>query len=559
IDERAVEGLDLSSWRIAFNGAEPVNPDTLARFTRRFAPYGFRKETFLPVYGLAESSVALSFPPLGRPPRIDRIARKPFERSRKAEPAGPSEPSPLRFVSCGVPLPDHEVRIVNGAGKEVTERIEGSLQFRGPSVMKGYFRDPDATQAVFHDGWWDSGDLAYHAEGEIFLTGRRKDVIIQAGRNIYPQEVEEAAADVPGIRKGCVAAFGVSDPRIGTEKLVVVAETREEDEKTWRRLQGEVMEKVAAAIGVRPEEVLITPPGTVPKTSSGKLRRAACREAYLRDEIVRRRRAPWLQITALWVAGLSARGRRAVGALGRALYAGHVGILLFVTLPPTWAVMALLPEGLAAAKLSRLWARGFLRMAGCPLTVQGSGRLLHQGPLLLVSNHGSYLDAVVLMAALPAGFLFVAKTELEKAPIIRTFIRKTGHLTVGRLDFSASVADTRRIEEALLRGRSILIFPEGTFSRVRGLRPFRLGAFKVAVETGRPICPIAIRGTREILWPGRRLPRWGSIKVVVGEPIFSKGKEWREIIRLRDAAKAEISRHCGEPPLYVVAADIPSE
>src|SRR3990172_4269249 len=135
-----------------------------------------------PVYGLAESSVALTVPPLGRLPRVDAVAREPFQRSGEARPAPPDEPTPLRFVSCGRPLPGHQVPIL------------------------------DAPRTALREGWMDSGDLGYWADGELFITGRQKDVIIKAGRNLYPQEVEEVAGDVPGIRKGCVAAFGVADP-----------------------------------------------------------------------------------------------------------------------------------------------------------------------------------------------------------------------------------------------------------------------------------------------------------------------------------------------------------
>jgi fatty-acyl-CoA synthase len=559
IDDRAIEGLDLSSWRIAFNGSEPVSPDTLTRFIRRFAPFGFRPEAHFPVYGLAESSVALAFPPLGRPPRIDRVARSPFVQRRKAEAASPSESSFLRFVSCGAPLPGHEIRIVDDAGKEVEERIEGSLYFRGPSAMKGYYHDASATRSILHDGWWDSEDLAYRAEGEFFITGRRKDVIIKAGRNLYPQEVEEIAGDIDGIRKGCVAAFGVFDPSAGTEKLIVVAETREEREETRSGLASEVMERVAVATGVRPDEVLIVPARTVPKTSSGKLRRSACRDAYLGDKIIRKKRAPWLQIARLYGTGFWASFRRKLIALQRLIYAGYVGTCLIATLLPAWLAMTVLPRGRAAQTLSRWWARGVLRLAGWPLTVEGGIDRTGKGPQILLPNHSSYLDAVVLMAALPPGFLFTAKKELRERFIVRTFIRKAGHLVLDRLDFSKSVEDTLRIEEALNRNLPVLIFPEGTFSRVRGLRPFRLGAFKIAVERSIPVLPIAIRGTREILWPGSWLPRREKIKVIIGAPIEPQGREWREVIRLRDAAKEEIIRLSGETPIDLVSAVIPEE
>ena len=559
IDDHAVEGLDLSSWRLAFNGSESVLPETVARFSRRFAPYGFRPEAFFPVYGLAESSVALAFPAPGRSPRVDSVAREHFERKRVARPASASEPSPLRFVSCGGPLPGHQIRIVNDAGEEVADRTEGSLYFRGPSAMKGYYRDPKLTESVFKDGWWDSEDLAYRADGEIFITGRRKDLIIKAGRNFYPQEVEQIAGEVSGIRKGCVAAFGAPDPQLGTERLVVVAETREEARAARDRLAGAIMEAVATRLGVRPDEVRIVPARTVPKTSSGKLRRSACREAFLKGEIGRRHRAPWLQFVKLYASAWRANLRAGLGGLGRLASAAYVGLCVLITLLPAWLAMVLLPGGRPAELLSRWWARSFLWLAGYPLRLEGDPRLIETGPLILIANHSSYLDAVVLMAALPAGFLFTAKRELLSSPIIRTFIRKVGHLTLDRMDFSRSDEDTRSIEDALKRGRPVLIFPEGTFSRVRGLRPFRLGAFKIAAETSTPIFPLAIRGTREILWPGSWMPRRGTLKVTIGTPIRPQAGNWGAVIRLRDAAKLTIVRLSGETPLELASAQIPEE
>ena len=187
VTDAEIEGLDLSSWRLACNGSEPVSPETIERFTRRFAPYGFKPETMCPVYGLAESSVALTVPPLGRGPWVDRVARAAFERRREARPAAADDDNPLRFVSCGRPLPGHEVRIVDATGQPVGERIEGRIEFRGPSVTSGYFRNPEVTQAVLHGEWMDSGDLGYQADGELFITGRQKDIIIKAGRNLYPR------------------------------------------------------------------------------------------------------------------------------------------------------------------------------------------------------------------------------------------------------------------------------------------------------------------------------------------------------------------------------------
>ncbi|HXY41850.1 MAG TPA: AMP-binding protein, partial [Vicinamibacteria bacterium] len=183
IPDGALEGLDLSSWRAAFNGAEPVSPATLERFIRRFGRCGFRREAMLPVYGLAENSVALAVPPPGRGPRIDRVSRDVFQREGRASPGAEEDASALQFVSAGSPLPAHELRVVDDAGAELPERAVGRLVFRGPSATSGYYRQPEATAAItLPGGWLDSGDLAYLADGELYVCGRRKDLVIKGGR-----------------------------------------------------------------------------------------------------------------------------------------------------------------------------------------------------------------------------------------------------------------------------------------------------------------------------------------------------------------------------------------
>lgn len=230
IPDEEIRDLDLASWRIACNGAEPVSPDTVENFCTRFAPYGFRRETMMPVYGLAECSVGLAFPPLDRGPLIDRIDRDVFVNLGHAVPSTEADDRVLRFVACGHPLPGHEVRIVDANERELPERHEGMLHFRGPSATAGYYHNAEDTQALLHGDWLDSGDMAYIVGGDIFITGRKKgDIIIRAGRNIYPQELEEAVGNLAGIRKGNVVVFASRDTVNQTEKLVVMAETREDD------------------------------------------------------------------------------------------------------------------------------------------------------------------------------------------------------------------------------------------------------------------------------------------------------------------------------------------
>jgi 1-acyl-sn-glycerol-3-phosphate acyltransferase len=186
-----------------------------------------------------------------------------------------------------------------------------------------------------------------------------------------------------------------------------------------------------------------------------------------------------------------------------------------------------------------------LALAGCRLRVEGAERLAGLGPAVLAANHSSYVDAVALMAALPADFRFVAKRELGRVPVVGAAIRRVGHLTVDRTELGRSVADAERVTRALAAGVSLLVFPEGTFRRSPGLLPFRLGAFKAAVEAGRPVVPVAIRGTREVLPADTWLLRPGPITVTIGLPVRPAGRDWREMVRLRDRVRAEIARHAG--------------
>ncbi|HSG05673.1 MAG TPA: AMP-binding protein, partial [Nitrospiria bacterium] len=300
IDDTDIEGLDLSSWRMALNGAEAVSPETILGFTRRFEKYGFRPETMAPVYGLAESTVGLTFPPPGRRPMIDRINRQTFMRSGYAMPVeGEEDSEVLRFVACGQPLPGHQMRIVDATGHEAGERQEGRLEFKGPSATSGYFRNPAETRRLFHGEWLDSGDLGYMVGGDVFITGRVKDIIIRAGRTIYPHELEEAIGNIPEVRKGCVAVFGSTDPVSQTERLVLVAETRETDAGALETLRGRINTEAVNLVGTPPDDIVLVPPHTVPKTSSGKIRRTASRDLYEQAKLTGRPRSVWRQYLRL--------------------------------------------------------------------------------------------------------------------------------------------------------------------------------------------------------------------------------------------------------------------
>lgn len=548
IAEADLEGLNLSSLRMVANGAEPVSPQTLRRFIERFRRYGFPASAMAPVYGLAECSVGLAFPPLGRGPFIDRVSRERLSASGVAEPARPDDPRPLEIVACGHALPGHEIRIVDAAGLELGDRREGRLEFRGPSATRGYFNNEAKTRELIHDGWLDSGDRAYMAGGDVCITGRIKDIIIRAGRHLYPQEIEEAVAEIPGIRKGGVAVFSVRDPGAGTERVIVLAETRATDPEAKAKLQAAAHEIVTDTAGTPPDEIVLAPPGTVPKTSSGKIRRSAAKELYSSGRVGAPRAALWLQILRLSLTGIGSQILR-LGRLSRdMLYAAWWWTVVVLSFVLAWFAVMLLPRRAWRWAAVRAIARAALAAIGVPLSVSGRDRI-PPGNAMLVFNHSSYMDALVLSAILPGEPVYVVKRELAGQAFAGPFLRRLGALFVERYDVSASLADAAAIIAAARQGRNIVFFPEGTFTRRPGLSEFYLGAFKIAAQADLPVLPGIVRGTRTMLRSNQWFPRWTPLSIRIEEPIEPRGTDFAAVVALRDAVRQIVLAHCGEPDI----------
>jgi fatty-acyl-CoA synthase len=274
--------LDLSSIRIEFNGAEPIDPATVEWFNRAGAAFGLDPGAMFCVYGLAEATLAVTFPEVGRGLATDVVEGGALEHDGRALPAPFGSEDARRLPLLGRAVPGLELRISDPVtGAELPGRTVGEIEVRGSSVTPGYYRHPEATRALFRGGWLRTGDLGYMAGGELVVCGRMKDVIIVGGRKVFPQDVERAAGGVEGIRAGNVVAFGTTSSR-GRESVVVVAETRSDDHG---RLRGEVARRVRSVVGLSPADVVLVPPGTIPKTSSGKLQRSACRDRYLADRV----------------------------------------------------------------------------------------------------------------------------------------------------------------------------------------------------------------------------------------------------------------------------------
>ncbi|HKA83194.1 MAG TPA: AMP-binding protein [Acidimicrobiales bacterium] len=273
------EPLDLSPLRVALNGAEPIDPDQVEAFVAAGRRHGLRPEAVFPAFGMAEVAIGGTFPAPMSGMVTDCVDRRVLETERYAAPADPGAEGSRRLPLLGRPVPGLEIRIVDpDSGIPLRKREVGELEIRGTSVTPGYYRRPDANAQLFHEGWLRTGDLAYLLDGQLVMCGRIKDVIIVGGRNLFPEDVERAVGQLDGVRAGNVIAFGVDGDR-GRESLVVVAESRAVDDDV-AALRRRVAEQVRDAIGVPARDVVLVAPGTLPKTSSGKLQRSLCRRQY---------------------------------------------------------------------------------------------------------------------------------------------------------------------------------------------------------------------------------------------------------------------------------------
>jgi acyl-CoA synthetase (AMP-forming)/AMP-acid ligase II len=307
VREEELDGVDLSCWRVALNGAEPVAPRVLRSFADRFSSWGFRREALTPVYGLSEAALAVTFSELGSP-----FETRCFDRERLAH-AGRAVQSAdgVEMVALGRPLPDFELRVVGEDGENVEDREVGRIHVRGPSLMEGYLDQPDATADALHDGWLDTGDLGFVYQGDLYLTGRAKDVLILRGRNHSPHEVEDAVAAVDGVRAGCaVASSWLPEGDVGERLLLLVEAGRGVPQDDFDRIASDCAAAVRASAGLDPDRVEVLEPGTLPRTSSGKLRRHEALQRWLAGEL-----DPPVSVTPLRLAGSMARSSFALARL----------------------------------------------------------------------------------------------------------------------------------------------------------------------------------------------------------------------------------------------------
>jgi 1-acyl-sn-glycerol-3-phosphate acyltransferase len=391
--------------------------------------------------------------------------------------------------------------------------------------------------------------LGYIGAGEIYLNGREKDVIIRGGRNIYPHEVEEVVGNINGIRKGCTAAFPARQRDGTSEKLVVLTETRLTGSEGLARLQDDIKAVTIDLLGLAPDDIVIGAPGTVSKPSSGKIRRAACRQLYETGHLGGKKAAVWLQLAKMGVAGIRPMVLRTMGNVAALLYAGYCWLVVALFGSAVWCGLAVLPAGERCWRLVATAVRTVCRITGIRVRTTGTENFPAKEPYVLVANHMSYIDSILLTGVLPEQCHFVAKAELARNPLLYRALKKIEIFPVNRFDAEQGVEDARNISEGLRRGARPLFFAEGTLQRMPGLLPFQMGAFVLANDEQLPVVPVTIQGTRNILRGGSWFPRRGRVQVNIGKVCRPGGRGWKSAIELRDCIRQKILARLGEPDL----------
>ena len=336
-----------------------------------------------------------------------------------------------------------------------------------------------------------------------------------------------------------------------------MAETRETDDEIRAALASRIEALTTELLGMPADDVVVASPGTVLKTSSGKIRRVALRDLYERGALAPRRRAVWLQLVRLGLASIVPQARRWWRHARAVAFAAYAWTLFGVLLAMAW------PMVLCTPGLDRRWrwvgglGRCLFALTGAGPAVEGVERIPNAGSFVVVANHASYLDGLVLVSALPKPVAFVAKRELLDSFFVRIFLTRLGCIFVERFDRARGAEDAREVSGRLQEGISLAVFPEGTLHRMPGLLPFHLGAFLAAVETGAPVVAVTLRGTRSILRDRSLFPRRGRIRVHVSEPLTAEppvhgdgeASAWDRALRLSASVRVEMLRHCGEPDL----------
>ena len=543
VSDDRIEGLDLSNVKFAVLGAEPIRTSAIDDFCRRFEPYGFHRGAFAPGYGLAESCVAVTIACGERRPRVDHVDADRLAKDGRAVPARPGSRT-RSLVSVGTPVGDQQIRVVDvtdARHEPLAERLEGRVLVRGKSVMAGYFGRPDATASVRLGDWLDTGDLGYLVDGELFITGRVKDLIIKAGRNYHPQDIEQAVGELSGVRKGCVIAFGEEMPEHG-EGIVVVAETAADSAK-HDEIRASIRAAVVEATGTSADDVVLMPRGRMLKTSSGKLRRRETRQAYRDGTLGKAAGGRWKLAATMarlgWYRARMFADRCRETLVGIYIAGATMSVMLISAGSTVW---------LRRRTTTWRFARRMLRLlfAATGMSFRRTGAPLPDGQALYVSNHPTDMDPLLLVSALDRPVSMTGKARLFRG-LFGVFAQRLGVIAVEPGSLESSLASYQRMEALLAKGESIHIFPEGERRDTPGTYPFRLGAFKLAASAGVPIVPLALRGPRAVMRGRPYRPAALEVEVLPSVRLECDPSDLAGLATVREEIRRMIAEATGEP------------
>jgi 1-acyl-sn-glycerol-3-phosphate acyltransferase len=538
VSRTQASALDLSTWRVACNGSEQVSAQTIRRFADHFSVSGFHPEAMCPAYGLAEVGVGLAISPLGRGPMIEVISRPRLQGDGIAEPVSPDDPDALEVVSSGLPFPGFEIRVTDASGAPLPDRIEGAVVCRGPSAIVGYYENPGASENLWRHGWLSTGDLGYLVEGEIYLTGREKDLVIRGGRNIHPEDLEAVISQIEGVGIEGVAIFGSRDPRHATEQVIAVIEAEEHDARWLDRIRAEALRRSSEVLGTPPDVIVLVTQGSILRTPSGKIRRGATREAFERGELTELE-ASEAQSSTTSEPPAKRRGLSARGAV-TLLFGIYCWAAFFVVAIP-WLIGLVLPISLRRRwSLTRWAARALAALVGLDLTVEGVPGDLRR-PAILVANHESFADAMVVVLATPGPLRFVTSTEIARSPIVGAVLRRLGCLIIHRDQPDRSHEDVAMMARCAAAGARVVVFPEGSITAPAGIRRFHLGAFQAAAIAGVPIQPLGIHGSRDVVRSGGYRARRAPIQVRFGAALAPGSSEISSVASVAGAARSSVA------------------
>lgn len=456
-----LEGIDLSSWRVAVNAGEAVMESTVRRFTERFGRVGFRAEAMTPAYGLAENSIALAFPKVGRAPVIRQ-----------------------GVYSVGAPLEGSEVRIVDDKGREARDGQTGRLEFRGISRARGFLLSPP----LGDDVWLDSGDLAFRAEGELHFVGRSKDVIVRQGHQIAPEPVEEAVGQLDGVRANSVAAVSVAAPDAGTERIAIVAETTAVGTRHVRRVESAVRETAAAVLGFQPDSVHLIPEGTLPKTTNGKLRRGATRVLLEKQKLGEPLPGPRAQRAGLWQRNALSLAARDIRRVATTLKDSTRTALARAT---AWGWQTVGGDPQAGARM-------VLSILGRRPVPEGTQM---RGGVVIISNRSNWRDPLSALSLVEGPAVLAGGESLLHLPAWAAGLVKP------------LVVHTKEEMEAALRaGKAVIQFPDAILGTPVVRSRYRLRAIEAAQAAGATILPFGMQIIRNKLFfrVGERIAPEGS-------------------------------------------------